>query len=82
MTRLLLEELSKEAVDTLGRSTEEGNTVVIQVDGKDVAVLVPLEEYLQFRAWEDRMDLEAIQRSKSEPGENMRWEDLKAECGL
>ncbi|HPO12113.1 MAG TPA: hypothetical protein PLI09_01605 [Candidatus Hydrogenedentes bacterium] len=82
MTRLILEELSKNAADTLGRATEEGNSVLLQVDGKDIAVVVSLDEYRQFREWEDRRDLEAIQQSKEEPGEYMSWEELKAECGL
>ena len=31
---------------------------------------------------EDRLDLEAAREALNEPGDNVRWEDLKAELNL
>jgi prevent-host-death family protein len=66
----------------LSRVTRHGDHIVLNRRGKDVAVLIPVDDYAWFRALEDRLDLDAIRKSKAEPRSNVDWEDLKAELGL
>ncbi len=65
----------------------EGRRLVIEVPDTipegpaEVLVLVP-ESAAEVRELEDRIDRQAIRDAKNEPGEDVPWEDLKAELGL
>ena len=56
---------------------------------------LPEEDYARLAEWferrlaeetreaeEDREDIEAARASRAEPGENIPWEQIKAEAGL
>ena len=47
----------------------------------EILVLVP-ESAAEIRELEDRIDIEAFREGKEEPGEDIAWEDLKAELDL
>ena len=62
--------------DAIQRITSGHETILLSKDGKEVAVMMSIEE------WEDLMDLESVRRAKEEPGEDILWEDAKGDLGL
>ena len=82
MIRLSTSELRKDTAEALNRVAYGGDRIALQRRGKDVAVIVSVEDYELLRAIEDKADLETIQKIKAEPGEDILWDDLKKELGL
>ena len=66
---------------TLDRVAYQGERIVLHRQGKDVAVLVPVEDLELIRRIEDRLDNEAADEALKEPGA-IPWEKLKADLGL
>lgn len=56
--------------------------VALQRRGKDVAVIVSVEDYELLKAVEDKADLEMIRKIKEEGGDDILWDDLKKELRL
>lgn len=56
--------------------------VVVHHQGKDIAVLVPLEDLALIEEMEDRFDVENAEAAWAEDGKNIKLADLKAELGL
>lgn len=82
ITRLSLAELGENLEDTLKRVATELRRVVVHHQGKDIAVLVPLEDLALIEEMEDRFDVENAEAAMTEEGENIKLADLKAELGL
>lgn len=82
MIRLSTSDLRKDTADALNKVAYGGDRIALQRRGKDVAVIVSVEDYELLKAIEDKADLETIRRIKEEPGEDVLWEDLKKELGL
>jgi len=82
MIRLSTSELRKDTADALNKVVYRGDRIALHRRGKDVAVIVSMEDYELLRAIEDRADLETIRKIKAEPGEDVPWDDLKKELGL
>lgn len=56
--------------------------VALQRRGKDVAVIVSVEDYELLKAVEDKADLDMIRKIKEEGGDDILWDDLKKELRL
>jgi prevent-host-death family protein len=82
MIRLSTSDLRKDTADALNKVAYGGDRIALQRRGKDVAVIVSVEDYELLKAIEDKADLETIRKIKEEPGEDVLWEDLKKELGL
>ncbi|HQG32507.1 MAG TPA: type II toxin-antitoxin system Phd/YefM family antitoxin [Deltaproteobacteria bacterium] len=82
MIRISTSELRKDTADALNKVAYGGDRIALQRRGKDVAVIVSVEDYELLRAIEDKVDLETMRKIKEEPGEDVPWEDLKKELGL
>jgi PHD/YefM family antitoxin component YafN of YafNO toxin-antitoxin module len=82
ITRLSQAELGENLEDTLKRVAGELRRVVVHHQGKDIAVLVPLEDLALIEEMEDRFDLENAEAAMAEDGKNIKLADLKAELGL
>jgi len=82
MIRISTSDLRKDTADALNKVAYGGDRIALQRRGKDVAVIVSVEDYKLLRAIEDKADLETIRKIKEEPGEDIDWEDLKKELGL
>jgi len=82
ITRLSLAELGENLEDTLKRVAGELRRVVVHHQGKDLAVLVPIEDLALIEEMEDRLDVDAAEAALVEEGENIKLADLKAELGL
>jgi prevent-host-death family protein len=82
ITRLSLAELGENLEDTLKRVAGELRRVVVHHQGKDIAVLVPIEDLALIEEMEDRLDADAAEAAMAEDGKNIKLADLKAELGL
>jgi len=82
MIRLSTSDLRKDTADALNKVAYGGDRIALQRRGKDVAVIVSVEDYELLKAIEDKADLETIRKIKEEPGDEILWEDLKKELGL
>jgi prevent-host-death family protein len=85
MTRITASNARKEFGRALDRAARKGKRVVIQRRGKDVAVLVPIEDVRLLDAliekYEDTIDIKAAKQALKEPG-SVSLEELKADLGL
>jgi prevent-host-death family protein len=85
MAHLPASEARDKFSDTLNRAAYGGERIVLQRRGKNIAALIPMEDYELFlrlvREREDRDDSEALQRAKQESG-SISWEEIKREAGL
>jgi PHD/YefM family antitoxin component YafN of YafNO toxin-antitoxin module len=82
ITCLSLAELGENLEDTLKGVAGDLRRVLVHHQGKDVAVLVPLEDLALIEEMEDRFDVENAEAAMVEDGKNIKLADLKAELGL
>jgi prevent-host-death family protein len=86
MTRLAVSKAHEDFSDTLDRVAKERERIVLHRGGKDVAVLVPLEDLALLEELEDRLDAEDFRAAKEEWEREGRktvpWEKIKADLGL
>lgn len=78
MTRLPASQMRNNVADTLNRVAYSGDRIILHRHGKDVAVLVPVEDAALLEALEDRMDIEAARKALKEGG-RLSLDEVKAE---
>lgn len=66
MTRLAASEAYKDFSDTLDRVAEKGERIILHRQGKNVAVLIPVEDLALLEELEDRLDVEDFRAAKEE----------------
>ena len=79
MIRLTASELREDLADVINKVAYAGEKIVVQRNGKDMAVLISMEDFALLQELEDRYDLEAVKKAKKEPGVNVPWEEVKKE---
>jgi len=79
MTRIAASEAREQLATILNEVAFGGARILLHRHGKDVAALVPIEDFELLEALEDKMDLDAARKALAEKGSNVRWEDLKKE---
>jgi len=82
MRRMTTSELRKDISEAVNKVAYGGDRITLQRSGKDVAVIVSIEDYELLNEIENRMDLDAVRNSLAEGGENITWDDLKKELDL
>ena len=82
MRRMTTSELRKDISEAVNRVAYTGDRIALQRSGKDVAVIVSVEDYELLSEIENRLDLAAVRKSLAEGGENISWEELKKELDL
>jgi prevent-host-death family protein len=86
MARLAVSKAHEAFSGTINRVAKKKQRIVLQRRGKDVAVLVPLEDLALLEELEDRQDLEDFRAAKEEWERDGRktipWEKVKADLGL
>ena len=81
MTRLAANEARKAFSDALNRVAYGGERIIVHRRGKDVAVLIPLEDLELLERIEDRIDLAEAREALKEPS-SIPWKKVKKELGL
>jgi len=81
MTRMDASKARDEFSDALNRVAYKRERIVLRRRGKDVAVLVPVEDLKLLEEIEDRIDVEEAKKSLREKG-GFEWKKLKKELGL
>ena len=81
MTRLAASRVREHFSDTLNRVAYRKERIVLRRRGKDLAAVVPIEDFTFLEEVEDRLDLEAARKALKEKG-TVPWSKLKAELGL
>jgi len=88
VTRLAASKARNDFAEVLNRVAYRGERIVLHRRGKNVAVLIPVEEYEFLERLveeaEDREDREAIREARKEiaRGETIPWEQVKKDLGL
>ncbi|MFB2921293.1 type II toxin-antitoxin system prevent-host-death family antitoxin [Aerosakkonema funiforme] len=84
--RMTTEEVRDNFEQTVDRVTDGEESVILSKDGKDVAAIIPIEEFWLLERiiakMEDEIDLEAVRAAREEKEENISLADLKKELGL
>ena len=81
MTRIAASKVRESFADTLNRVAYRRERVVLRRRGKDLAAVVPIEDFLFLEELEDRLDLEAARKALKEKG-TVSWARLKADLRL
>lgn len=82
MAKIKVSSAREEFSDMLNRVSYTGERVVLHRRGKDVAVLVSMEDYDLLRRIEDLIDNESADAALKEPGKSIPWKKIKSELGL
>ena len=82
MTTLTASELRDDFASAVNRVAFGGERIVVRRNNKDVVALVSMEDLARLRELDDRVDRDAVRKSKSERGKDTPWEDVKKELDL
>lgn len=66
MIRLAVKKVQENFSDTLIRVADQGERIVLQSQGKDVAALISVEDLALLEELEDRLDVEDFRAAKEE----------------
>lgn len=79
MSRIAASEAREKFATILNEVAFGGERVLLHRHGKDVAAVVPIEDFQLLEALEDKMDLDAARKALAEKGKRVKWEQLKKE---
>lgn len=82
MNRLTASQLLDNFDTAIDRVAFDGERIVLQRNGTDMAALVSIEDLRALTDLEDRADLAEIKKALEEPGSNISWEDIRKELGI
>ena len=84
MTRVNTSKVRSDLADILNRVAYGGERIVLHRRGKNVAALVPLEDFTLLEELEDRIDLEEARAALAEAKKKgtIPWKKIKADLGL
>ena len=84
MTRVNATEARSEFADILNRVAYRKERIILHRRGKNIAVLVPIEDLLLLRKIEDRIDLEDARAALADVKKKgtIPWKKIKADLGL
>jgi antitoxin Phd len=74
MTRISASTVDRETLDQVRK---EGQRIIIEENGSEVAALVSIEDLRLIESEEDRLDNIAAEAALREPGANIPWEKIK-----
>ena len=81
MTRLTASAVRDTLGDTLNRVAYRGERIILERHGKAVAALVSVEDLSLLEALEDRLNMQAVQRTQRETGA-VPYEEVRQKAGL
>ncbi len=80
--RFSMGEARKNLTDIVGRVAYGGERIAIGRRGKDLAVLVSIEDAELLEYLEDREDVRAARKAMKEGGKSLDWEEAKKKLRL
>ncbi|MFI5235105.1 MAG: type II toxin-antitoxin system Phd/YefM family antitoxin [Gemmatimonadales bacterium] len=81
-TRLPASKAREKFAEILNEVSVRRDRVVLHRHGKDVAVVVSLEDYELLEALEDKLDVDAARAALAESDERIPWAEAKKRLGL
>jgi prevent-host-death family protein len=75
-------ELRDDLAAVVNRVAYGGERIVVRRHNQDVAALVSIDDLTLLRELENLLDLELIRQSRSEPGPDVPWDELRKRLGL
>jgi hypothetical protein len=75
IARILLSQARKDFSATVNRVAYKADRIILQRNGKDFVAVVPVDDLSVLEALEDREDVVAARKARSEPG--IPWEIAK-----
>lgn len=81
-TRIGLTSARKHLARIIKRVAYEKDAFLLTRYGKPLAAIVPVEDLERLQALEDRQDIEDAWAARTESGERISWDDLKADLAL
>jgi mRNA interferase RelE/StbE len=66
MSRVAASDLRKDISEILNRVAYQGERVILQRNGKDTAVIIPLEDLALLESLEDQLDLKEAEDARAE----------------
>ncbi|MBI4480533.1 MAG: type II toxin-antitoxin system Phd/YefM family antitoxin [Acidobacteria bacterium] len=84
MTRISASKARSDLAEVLNRVAYKGERVLLHRRGKNVAAVVPIEDFALLEKLEDRIDLEDARAALAEVRKKgtIPWEKIKSELGL
>jgi prevent-host-death family protein len=81
MTRIPVSRARQQFADTLNRVVNRGERIILARRGRELAAIVPMDDFELIRELEDRIDLERARKALKEKG-SIPWKKVKVELGL
>ena len=78
MQHIELSELERHIKQTLTELSSGDEPLAVELDGREVAVILPASLYRKLEILEDYLDRLEIDESRQEAGEDLTLEDVKA----
>ena len=84
MARISASKARSDLAEVLNRVAYKGERILLHRRGKNVAAVVPLEDFALLEELEDRIDLEDARAALAEVKKKgtLPWEKVKADLGL
>ena len=86
MTKLAVSKAREDLADLLNRVAYARERLVIERRGKNLAALIPMEDFQLLELLEDKLDLatarKAIAEAKAKGEKPVDWKDVKRKLGL
>ena len=82
MATIEISEARREFAETINRVAYGKERIVLRRRGKDVGVLIPLEDLALLEELEDRLDVEDARQALAESDERIPYDQVRREVGL
>ena len=80
MNRLAVNEVGGALGEAITRVSSDGERIILHQQGKDLAVLISVEDLALLEEIEDRIDLDQARKVLDDPNDEvLDWEDAKKE---
>lgn len=82
LNKITTADARKKFSNIINRVAFGDESFVLTRRGEPIAALVSMAELKMLQELEDRLDIEDAWKSKKEPGDPIRWEELKKELEI
>jgi len=82
MAKMTTSQAAKRFAETIHKVSTNGERIILRRGGKNLAAIVPIEDWKAFELLEDRLDVASARRSKRQKGKPIPLEKVAAELGI